>query len=129
MEIDEKKLRDILAEQQKQTEEAIGSFRQDVDQKFTEQQKQTEKMISSFRQDVDQKFEKQQEQTERYIGSLKEDSDHRLDAVLEYVEDIPEIKEKQNIMFEQMGRNAEEIVLNKEAIKNHEVRLQKHEIV
>lgn len=33
----------------------------------------------------------QQEQTERYLGALKKDFDSKLDAVLEYVKDIPAI--------------------------------------
>ena len=125
MEIDEKKLRDILEEQQEKTEKTINAFREDVDKKFTE----TDKTIRSFRKDVDKKFIEQKEQTERYIGSLKEDFDHKLDVVFEYIKDIPGIKQQQNMMFEQMGRMMEDITVIKETVKDHEVRMQKHEIV
>jgi hypothetical protein len=70
---------------------------------------------------------RQRQQTERYLGTLKEDFDHKLDAVLEYVKDVPAIKEKQDIMFDQMGEMAENLTIVTEAVKNHEERLQQSE--
>lgn len=69
----------------------------------------------------------QQEQTERCLGSLKEDFDHKLDAVLEYVKDMPAIMDKQDVMFDKMGAMAEDITVIKETVKDHEWRLQKIE--
>ena len=69
----------------------------------------------------------QQEQTERYLGALKEDFDSKLDAVLEYVKDIPAIKNRQEIMFDKMGEMAEDVTIVKEVTKDQERRLQKLE--
>ncbi len=70
----------------------------------------------------------QREQTERYLGSLKEDFDHKLDAVLEYVKDMPTILNKQDIMFDKIGEMAEDITVIKETVKDHERRLQRLEV-
>ena len=67
------------------------------------------------------------EEFKREVGAFKEDIDHKLDAVLEFVKDVPEIKKKQDIMFDQMGAMAEDVAIIKEAVKDHEVRLQKLE--
>lgn len=72
-------------------------------------------------------LQEQQEQTERYLGALKEDFDHKLGAVLEYVKDIPEMKEKQDVMFDQLGQLTEVSTMIKEAVQDHEQRLQKIE--
>ena len=71
---------------------------------------------------------KQQKQTEHYIGSLKEDFDHKIDAVLEYVKDVPAIKEKQEIMFDKIGEVAENVTVIKESTKDHEQRIQRQEM-
>lgn len=86
-------------------------------------------------------FGEQQEQTERYIGSLKEDFDHKLDAVFEYVKDIPTITQKQviagkklerveelqDVLVDKVGEIAEDITVIKETVKDHKVRFQKLE--
>ena len=67
------------------------------------------------------------EKTERYIGALKEDFDHKLDVVLELVQDIPAIKTKLDLTFEKVGELAVDMEVVKEAVKDHEHRLQKLE--
>lgn len=69
----------------------------------------------------------QQERTERYLGTLKEDFDHKLNAVLESVKDVPAIKEKVDLTFEKVGEIAIDTEVIKEAIKDHEHRLQRIE--
>lgn len=64
----------------------------------------------------------------RYIGGLKEDFDGKFDTVMEYVVEIPALKEKQDMMFEKMGEMAENITIIKETVKDHEVRLQRLEM-
>lgn len=105
MEIEEKKLREILDDYQAQTDRTLNTYQMQTDQK-----------IDGLKDDI-----------ERYIGVLKEDFDHQLQTVLEYVKDVPAIKEKQDIMFDQMGVMTEDIAVIKEAVKDHEVRLQKIE--
>ncbi|MFH1354359.1 MAG: hypothetical protein ABIH36_03655 [bacterium] len=96
----------------------------------------------------------QQEKTELYIGALKEDFDHKLDAVLEYVKDVPvikakqdamsdemsemketqsamigemsEMKETQSAMFDKVGEMAEDVVIIRESVEDHERRLQRY---
>lgn len=95
------------------------------------------------------------EHTDRYIGALKEDFDHKIDAVLEYVKDIPQMKEDiavlkedvsglkedvsvlkndvgamkpmLNATFEKVGEIAEAVTVIKETVKDHERRLQRLE--
>lgn len=110
-------------------------FKQHVEGLLTTQQEKTEKYVTGVLAKQEEKTErhiegvlkKQQETTERYIGGLKEDFDHKLDVVMEYVKDIPAIKEKQDMMFEQMGQMAVDIEVIKETVKDHEQRLQKVE--
>lgn len=109
----EKHINGVLAKQQKQTEEYIKGV-------VVQEREQTEKYVNGV-------LKKQQETTERYVGGLKEDFGHKLDAVMEYVKDIPAIKEKQDMMFEQMGQMAVDIEVIKETVKGHEPRLQKVE--
>lgn len=68
-----------------------------------------------------------EERMKIYIGGLKEDFDHKLDVVMEYVQEIPAIKEKQDMMFEKIGEMAIEIEVIKEAVADHSVRLEKVE--
>lgn len=58
----------------------------------------------------------QQEQMERYVGGLKEDFDRKLEAVLEYVKDVPKIKERQDVMFDQLGEVTKSTAVIKEAV-------------
>lgn len=67
------------------------------------------------------------ERIERYIGVLKEDFDDKLVVVLEYVKDIPQIKEKQDMMFDKMGEMVTDNEVGKEVLKDHEERLQRLE--
>jgi hypothetical protein len=63
-----------------------------------------------------------------YIGALKEDSDHKLAAIMEYVKDVPAIKEKQDVMFDKIGDMATDVVVIKDTVQNHERRLQRLEL-
>lgn len=72
--------------------------------------------------------QKLSDEFKREIGAFKEDIDHKLDAVLEYVKDVPNIAEKQDMMFETIGNMAEDVTIIKESVKDHEVRLQKLEM-
>ncbi len=44
--------------------------------------------------DLEKVLARQSEKTERYLGALKEDFNYKLGAVLEAVQDMPEIKRK-----------------------------------
>jgi hypothetical protein len=82
---------------------------------------------------------KSEKRFEDYIGALKEDFDHKIEAIFEYVKDVPaikknieeskaelnQIKDKQDIMFDKIGELAEDVNLIKEANKDYEVRLQR----
>lgn len=81
------------------------------------------------------------ERIQLYIGGLKEDFDHKLDAVVEYVQDIPKIKEDVNVLqkdiaemkpkldatFEKVSEIAVDTEVIMESLKNHERRLQQLE--
>lgn len=95
-------------------------FRRYVKGVLVQERKQTEKYVDTV-------LQKQQEQTERYVGALKEDFDHKLDVVMEYVKDIPAIKERQEMMFEQMATMMETDILLRESIRGLDKRLQKVE--
>ena len=68
------------------------------------------------------------ERMQRYIGGLKEDFDHKLDTVLEYVQDIPVMKQKLDATFEAVGALTVDVEVIKDAIKDHELRLQRLEM-
>lgn len=63
------------------------------------------------------------ERMQRYVGGLKEDFDHKVDTVLEYVEDVSEIKQTVDLTFEKVGEIAVDLEVVKEAVKDHEQRL------
>lgn len=66
--------------------------------------------------------------TGRYLRALKEDFDHKLDAVLEAVGDVPEIKRKADLTLDKVGEIASDVEVTKEVVKDHELRLQRTEI-
>ncbi len=68
------------------------------------------------------------ERMQRYIGGLKEDFDHKLGAVLEFVKDVPRIKQKLDATFDKVGEIAVDVEVIKEAAKDHERRLQRLEV-
>lgn len=78
--------------------------------------------------DVDKILKKYQKQTEQYLGSLKEDFDHKLDAVLEYVSDVPEMKTKIDLTFEKVGEFTEKVEVATDVLKDHEQRIRKIEV-
>lgn len=45
-------------------------------------------------EEIKKLLQEHQEQTERYIGIIKEDSDQKFETIMEYVKDIPDIKER-----------------------------------
>lgn len=90
----------------------------DLKKILQEQQKETEQYIEEV-------VVQERKQTERYIGALKEDFDHKVDAVMEYVKDIPPMKEKQEMMFDTMGQMAEDITVIKEVVKDHSTEIQR----
>ena len=105
---------------------------------------------------IDRALKESDERMERYIGILKEDSDDKLQAIFEYVKDIPGMKEDittlkgdvrelktdvsilkvemkdmkntQDVMFDKVGEIAEDVEVIKEGFKDHEQRLQRIEI-
>ena len=78
-------------------------------------------------QQADRVAQESDERMKVYIGGLKEDFDSKLDTIMEYVADIPAIKEKQEVMFDTIGEIAEDVTILKEAVKDHAVRLQRLE--
>lgn len=75
-----------------------------------------------------QKYTKNlKEDFERYTGGLKESFDDKLDAITEYVKDIPAIKEKQSEMSDRLDQIATNIDFIKVVVKDHEERIQKLE--
>jgi uncharacterized protein YqeY len=67
------------------------------------------------------------EQMQLYIGALKEDMDHRMDAIKEYVKDVPASIEKQNEMSEKLDQLTTDDEFLKVIAKDHEQRIQKLE--
>lgn len=79
---------------------------------------------------------------QRYLGTLKEDTDHKLEAITEYVKDIPNIKERVGVLeeevseikkmgavtFEAVGDMAVDVEMIKESVKHHEERLSRIEV-
>jgi hypothetical protein len=105
MEIEEKKLREILDSYQEQTGEKLGTYQAQADQK-----------IDGLKDDV-----------ERYLGALKEDFDSKLQVVLEQTSVIPEMQQTLNATFEEVGKMRVDIEAAKSIVSDHEVRLQKLE--
>ena len=56
------------------------------------------------KKEADELLKKYADQSERYLGSLKEDFEHKMDAVLEAVSDVPEIKRKVDMTFDKVGK-------------------------
>lgn len=113
-----------LDQYQNRTEKKMDEYQRRtetyVERKLNDYQQQT-------KQYIDNQTKKSDERIERYIGAVTQDFQHKMDAVLEYVKDIPAIKERQEMMFETMGEMAEDITVIKESVKDHEHRLQKLE--
>jgi hypothetical protein len=82
-------------------------------------EKQAEKAVSKMRKESDERIQ-------RYLGGLKEDFDRKLDTIMEYVKDTPAIK-KLNITFDKVGEIAVDTEIIKEAVNNHERRLERLE--
>lgn len=64
-------------------------------------------------QKLRQIFKEQQQQTERYLGVLKEDFDHKIDAVMEYVQDIPKMKDDIGVLQQDVGTLKEDVSILK----------------
>lgn len=120
MEINEKRLIEILTVQRREMQQYVGTL-------LRAHKKESELRVVTLADGLEQRTVALTKEFERYVGALKEDFDDKFDAVMEYVKDVPVIKEKQNMMFETMGEMAVDIAIIKEAVKDHEVRLQRLE--
>ena len=82
-------------------------------------EKEQDKKHTDWTKEQDEKhalWEKEsEERTQRYIGALKEDHQWTLDAIHENTKDIPEMKQKIDIMFEQIANQEVDITMLKEA--------------
>ncbi|OGY31609.1 MAG: hypothetical protein A3C02_02480 [Candidatus Andersenbacteria bacterium RIFCSPHIGHO2_02_FULL_45_11] len=82
-------------------------------------QKEQDKKHADWTKKQDEKhavWEKEsEERTQRYIGAFKEDHTWTLKAIEENTKDIPEMKEKIDIMFENMATQEVDITMLKEA--------------
>ncbi len=82
-------------------------------------QKEQDEKHTAWLKEQDKKhlvWEKEsEERTQRYIGALKEDHQWTLDAIKENTQDIPEMKQKIDIMFEQIANQEVDITILKEA--------------
>jgi len=68
--------------------------------------------------------EEVEDRTKRHLGVLQEDFEHKVDAVIEAVEDIPNIKRKVDLTFDKVGGIAVDLEVVKKMVKEHERELQ-----
>ena len=70
-------------------------------------------------------LEDHRDKTERFIGAVTEDFCHKMDAVLEYVKDLPLIKSRQDMLIDQVAELTEDMVVVKEIAREHSLRLRR----
>ena len=85
------------------------------------EKKDFQKMLDKQAEQLEQRIEKK---FKDHVDTLKEDMDHRMDAIFEYVKDVPKIKEKVDLTFDKVGKMAVDIEILKETAHDHEQRIQ-----
>ena len=89
--------------------------------------KQADRVAKEWNIEMKKWQQESDERMERYIGALKEDTDDKFQTIFEYVQDIPAMKEKLDLLFDKVGELTEKDTLLTEVAKDHKVRLQRLE--
>jgi hypothetical protein len=81
---------------------------------------ETDELVAKLQKDSD-------EEIKHYIGGLMEQYNWNLEAILENTRDLPRMREKIDMLFENMGLQEVDITILKEAVRDHAKRLEKIE--
>jgi hypothetical protein len=132
MELSKEGLEQMLAQQAdrvaQESDRRMGNLQKASDEKMKEYignvTKESDKRMKEYMGELTKESD---ERMKVYIGGLKEDFDSKLETVLELVEEIPNIKAKQDMMFEKIVEVAEDVTILKETVADHALRLQRLE--
>jgi len=121
---DKEELKQLISEN---NQALIKEFDRKLDIRFAQHDEKLDKRFSQYDKKIGTLYNKFKEESDHKLEALIEHHDEKFNTIMEYVQDIPEIKHKLDVVFNQVGELTVKVEVIGQTVQNHEQRIQKLE--